>query len=179
MQVRFHDILDDDMNVVRVNPDGSLTYSFYNVDQVYDYILSIGPQSSLSRPSPCDIFMRIYGFVGYRNETIGGAELHAEPTRQERLGNRLLVFFESRPPICVVMRITCIYVMYVNYRVSIRYKAITSEPQSWQQWGEVISVFVSHLVDRYGLAEVRRNLLFLRILLFLFCDFLYILIRRF
>lgn len=40
--VRFHDILDDDMNVVRVNEQGELVFGFYNVDQVYDYIVSLG-----------------------------------------------------------------------------------------------------------------------------------------
>jgi len=39
--VRFHDILSDIMNVVQAK-DGKYIWNFYNVDQVYDYILSIG-----------------------------------------------------------------------------------------------------------------------------------------
>jgi len=40
--VRFHDILDDDMNVVRVGSGGKLFYNFYQVFALYDWILSIG-----------------------------------------------------------------------------------------------------------------------------------------
>jgi xylan 1,4-beta-xylosidase len=37
-RVRFHGIFDDEMNVYHNGPN----YSFYNVDQVYDYLVSIG-----------------------------------------------------------------------------------------------------------------------------------------
>ncbi|KYQ96902.1 beta-xylosidase-like protein [Tieghemostelium lacteum] len=41
-RIRFHGIFDDDMNVYQEAADGTPIYSYYNVDQVYDYILSLG-----------------------------------------------------------------------------------------------------------------------------------------
>ena len=40
--VRFHGIFDDDMSVCLRNSDGKLEYSFFNVDSIFDYLLSIG-----------------------------------------------------------------------------------------------------------------------------------------
>ena len=40
--VRFHGLLDDDMSVCIRNDDGSLVYSFFNVDFIFDFLLSIG-----------------------------------------------------------------------------------------------------------------------------------------
>jgi len=40
--VRFHGLLDDDMSVCVRQPDGSLEYSFYNVDSIFDFLLGIG-----------------------------------------------------------------------------------------------------------------------------------------
>ena len=39
--VRFHGLLSDDMGTI-VDHDGELLYSFFNVDQAFDFILSIG-----------------------------------------------------------------------------------------------------------------------------------------
>jgi xylan 1,4-beta-xylosidase len=39
--VRFHGILSDDMSTV-IDQSGSLLYSFFNADQIFDYLLSIG-----------------------------------------------------------------------------------------------------------------------------------------
>jgi len=39
---RFHAVFDDDMQVVVQRPDGSLGYQWRNVDQLYDFLLSIG-----------------------------------------------------------------------------------------------------------------------------------------
>jgi xylan 1,4-beta-xylosidase len=39
--VRFHGILSDDMSTV-INLNGRLLYSFFNADQIFDYLLSIG-----------------------------------------------------------------------------------------------------------------------------------------
>lgn len=39
---RFHAVFDDDMQVVRRLPDGSLAYQWGNVDQAYEFLLSIG-----------------------------------------------------------------------------------------------------------------------------------------
>lgn len=37
------------------------------------------------------------------------------------------------------------------------YKAIVSPPKDWDRWAELIERLVAHLVERYGLAEVRDN----------------------
>ena len=39
--VRFHGLLSDDMGTL-LNEENKLHYSFFNIDQVYDYIISIG-----------------------------------------------------------------------------------------------------------------------------------------
>jgi xylan 1,4-beta-xylosidase len=36
------------------------------------------------------------------------------------------------------------------------YHPIVSPPKDWQKWGDLISHFAQHLVDRYGIAEVSR-----------------------
>ena len=36
------------------------------------------------------------------------------------------------------------------------YKPIVSPPKSWERWGDLISHFAHHLVDRYGIDEVSR-----------------------
>jgi len=41
-QVRFHGIFDDDLSVVQLDASGNIVYSFYDIDQVYDYIVGIG-----------------------------------------------------------------------------------------------------------------------------------------
>lgn len=41
-QVRFHGLLDDDMSVLLYLNNGQPTYSFFNVDQSYSYLLNIG-----------------------------------------------------------------------------------------------------------------------------------------
>jgi xylan 1,4-beta-xylosidase len=40
--VRFHGLLDDDMSVCLRQADGSLEYSFFNVDSIFDFLLGIG-----------------------------------------------------------------------------------------------------------------------------------------
>jgi xylan 1,4-beta-xylosidase len=37
------------------------------------------------------------------------------------------------------------------------YGAIVSPPKDWERWGDLIRELVAHLVDRYGLAEVRDH----------------------
>ncbi|EGC35048.1 hypothetical protein DICPUDRAFT_11305, partial [Dictyostelium purpureum] len=41
-RVRFHGIFDDDLSVYQQGPNGEAIYSWYDVDQVYDYIVEIG-----------------------------------------------------------------------------------------------------------------------------------------
>lgn len=40
--VRFHGLLDDDMSACLIRDDGSLEYSFFNIDSIFDYLLEIG-----------------------------------------------------------------------------------------------------------------------------------------
>jgi xylan 1,4-beta-xylosidase len=40
--VRFHGLLDDAMSVCKKNADGSLRYSFFNIDSIFDFLLKIG-----------------------------------------------------------------------------------------------------------------------------------------
>jgi xylan 1,4-beta-xylosidase len=40
--VRFHGLLNDEMSVVKRKQDGSLRYSFFNIDSIFDFLLSIG-----------------------------------------------------------------------------------------------------------------------------------------
>lgn len=40
--VRFHGLLNDDMSVCLRNEDGSLEYSFFNIDSIFDFLLEIG-----------------------------------------------------------------------------------------------------------------------------------------
>lgn len=40
--VRFHGLLDDDMSVCLRNEDGSIQYSFFNIDSIIDFLLDIG-----------------------------------------------------------------------------------------------------------------------------------------
>lgn len=37
------------------------------------------------------------------------------------------------------------------------YEAIVSPPKDWERWADLIRILVAHLVDRYGLDEVRDN----------------------
>ena len=41
-QVRMHGVFVDDMSVVLPGDNGGVQYSFFNVDQVYDFLTSIG-----------------------------------------------------------------------------------------------------------------------------------------
>lgn len=40
--VRFHGLFDDDMSVCLRNDNGELEYSFFNIDSIFDFLLSIG-----------------------------------------------------------------------------------------------------------------------------------------
>lgn len=40
--VRFHDLFNDDMSVVTRKMDGSLEFSYFNIDNIYDFILANG-----------------------------------------------------------------------------------------------------------------------------------------
>ena len=43
----------------------------------------------------------------------------------------------------------------IIYQFTAGWKMITNEPGDYNEWGELVEKFVSHLVDRYGLDEVK------------------------
>ena len=40
--VRFHGLLNDEMSVCKKDASGSLSYSFFNIDSIFDFLLKIG-----------------------------------------------------------------------------------------------------------------------------------------
>jgi xylan 1,4-beta-xylosidase len=40
--VRFHGLFDDDMSAFSIREDGSIYYSWFNADSIFDFLLSIG-----------------------------------------------------------------------------------------------------------------------------------------
>ena len=100
--VRAHAILHDDNNVVGRAVDGSLTFDFSVVDELYDQILGIG-----IRPI---------------------VELSFMPAVLARDPNETV--FE--------------------------YRGIISPPRDWSEWYQVVRALTAHLVDKYGLDEVRQ-----------------------
>lgn len=98
--VRFHGLLNDEMSVVKRNPDGSLRYSFFNIDSIFDFLLSIG--------------MKPFIELGFMPEALASGTT------------------------------TCFH-----------YKGNVTPPADYDQWADLIGKLTQHLVDRYGLTEVR------------------------
>lgn len=105
--VRFHGLLDDDMSVCvrdvdlfRGETEGSLRYSFFNIDAIFDFLLSIG--------------MKPFIELGFMPSALASG-----PT-------------------------TCFH-----------YRANVTPPADYREWEALIRALTHHLVDRYGLAEVR------------------------
>jgi len=105
--VRFHGLLDDAMSVCIREPDqsngktpGKLRYSFFNIDSIFDFLLSIGMKPFI--------------------------ELSFMPSALAS-GTK-----------------TCFH-----------YKANVTPPADYLQWEALIRILTQHLVDRYGLTEVR------------------------
>ncbi|GAM28731.1 hypothetical protein SAMD00019534_119070, partial [Acytostelium subglobosum LB1] len=85
-RVRFHGIFDDDMNVYQELPNGQVQYSFYNVDQVYDFLLSIGvePLVELSfMPTP----------MSSGTQTIFHYKANITPPKDYKLWSDMIVAF--------------------------------------------------------------------------------------
>jgi xylan 1,4-beta-xylosidase len=61
--VRFHGLLNDELSVCNKDSDGNLRYSFFNIDSIFDFLLSIGmkpfielgfmPEALASGPATC------------------------------------------------------------------------------------------------------------------------------
>lgn len=98
--VRFHGLLSDDMGTL-VRANNEWLYSFFNADQVVDFLLSIGMKP----------------FV----------ELSFMPNA-----------------------------LASGTRTVFKYKANVTPPRDYQQWAKLIDRLVSHWIERYGVAEVRK-----------------------
>lgn len=98
--VRFHGLLNDEMSVCLRNPDGTLRYNFFEIDSVFDFLLSIG--------------MRPFIELGFMPTALASGTA------------------------------TCFH-----------YHGNITPPADYAQWALLVRKLVSHLVDRYGLEEVR------------------------
>jgi xylan 1,4-beta-xylosidase len=97
--VRFHGLLSDDMGTL-VCENGQLLYSFFNADQVFDFLLSIG--------------MRPFVELGFMPSALASGE-----------------------------------------QTVFHYRANVTSPKNFFKWSHFVGKLVSHLVDRYGLGEVK------------------------
>lgn len=105
--VRFHGLLNDEMSVCTkvINPfqtdaPATLRYSFFNIDSIFDFLLSIG--------------MKPFIELGFMPEALASGTT------------------------------TCFH-----------YKANVTPPADYAEWEKLIYTLTQHLVDRYGLEEVR------------------------
>jgi xylan 1,4-beta-xylosidase len=96
--VRFHGLLCDDMSVC-TGGDG-LVYSFFNVDSVFDFLLSIG--------------MKPFIELSYMPSALASGT-----------------------------------------QTIFHYRGNVTPPQNYRAWGELVRRLVQHLVDRYGIQQVR------------------------
>jgi xylan 1,4-beta-xylosidase len=96
--VRFHGLLSDDMGTL-VREKNKLLYSFFNTDQVCDFLLSIG--------------MKPFVELSFMPKALAS-------------GNKTV--FD--------------------------YKANVTPPRDYKRWSTLINRLVTHLADRYGVAEV-------------------------
>lgn len=98
--VRFHGLLNDEMSVVNKDRNGNLSYSFFNIDSVFDFLISIG--------------MKPFIELGFMPEALASGTT------------------------------TCFH-----------YKGNITPPADYDQWADLIKTLTQHLLDRYGLEEVR------------------------
>ena len=105
--VRFHGLLNDEMSVCvkDVNPflkdaPATLRYSFFNIDSIFDFLLSIS--------------MKPFIELGFMPEALASGTT------------------------------TCFH-----------YKGNVTPPADYDAWAALIKILTQHLVDRYGLEEVR------------------------
>lgn len=99
--VRFHGLLNDEMSVVNKDSEGKLSYSFFNIDSVFDFLLTIG--------------MKPFIELGFMPEALASGTT------------------------------TCFH-----------YKGNITPPADYDQWADLIKGLTQHLVDRYGITEVRK-----------------------
>ena len=99
--VRFHGLLNDDMSVCIRDDNGTIVYSFFNVDSIFDFLLSIGMKPFI--------------------------ELSFMPAALAS-GTKTIFHYPSN----------------------------ITPPSSYEEWGTLIENLARHLVDRYGIEEVRK-----------------------
>lgn len=99
--LRFHGLFNDDMSVVQKSVfSDSYTYSFVNIDNIFDFLLSIG--------------MKPFVELGFMPQAFASKD-------------------------------TTIF----------HYKGNTSPPKDYALWCDLVQKFTAHMIERYGLAEVR------------------------
>ena len=98
--VRFHGLLSDDMGTLICHRE-ELLYSFFNIDQIIDFLLSIG--------------IRPFVELGFMPETLASGT-----------------------------------------HTVFRYRGNVTPPRDYGQWASLIATLVRHMVDRYGIGEVRQ-----------------------
>jgi xylan 1,4-beta-xylosidase len=98
--IRFHGLLNDEMSVCKKDSAGNLSFSFFNIDSIFDFLLKIG--------------MKPFIELSFMPEVLASG-----PT-------------------------TCFH-----------YKANVTPPADYEQWAALMKALTQHLVDRYGLPEVR------------------------
>jgi Beta-xylosidase len=104
--VRFHGLLDDDMCVLIMKKDYmgnelGLVYNFVNIDNICDFLLSIGMKPFLE--------------LGFMPETLASGD-----------------------------------------KTVFHYKGNITPPKDYDAWAELIRRLTEHLVERYGLEEVKQ-----------------------
>lgn len=104
--VRFHGLLDDDMCVLIMKKDFmgnelGLVYNFVNIDNICDYLLSIG--------------MRPFLELGFMPSVLASGD-----------------------------------------KTVFHYKGNITPPKDYEGWAELIKRLTEHLIDRYGLEEVKE-----------------------
>ena len=99
--VRFHGILNDDMSVCLRSDDGTIEYSFFNIDSIIDFLLSIG--------------MKPFIELSFMPEALASGS-----------------------------------------KTVFHYKGNITPPKSYDEWSKLIYALAIHLVERYGICEVRK-----------------------
>jgi len=99
--VRFHGLLNDDMSTCLKNRDGTIVYSFFNIDSIFDYLLNIG--------------MKPFIELSFMPEALASGS-----------------------------------------KTVFHYKGNITPPKSYNEWENMVGALASHLVQRYGVEEVRK-----------------------
>ncbi len=100
-QIRFHGIFDDEMMIYAEDEAGAVKLSFVYVDQLFDFLLSIG--------------LRPFVELGYMPSALASSD--------QSVFNK---------------------------------KSYVSKPKDLDKWGQLVEGFVDHVINRYGIDEVKQ-----------------------